>query len=199
MTGRASNLRKKTSMEERDPMKRQRKGADRLGFLLLVSALLLLFSCVSTGTSKDIRVSAPRVKRLEQGAYSLLRAGKTRFRLYTDAVSFAKDYAQIHSGTIPRPDPPKVNFGRYLVAAAYMGRRSTAGYSIDLVPSMVDTPKESAWLSLTVLATEPPADALTAQVLTSPYVLLKIPRNSWKGIHFRDTAGEILAGLPVAR
>jgi len=168
----------------------------RVGTALL--ALLILAGCAAPpfGLPPEGRGAGPRLERLEQGAYSLLLVDRMRFRIYTDARSFAADYRKVHAGTMPGPDPPSVDFGREVVAAVYLGRRPTAGYAVDLVPS-AGGGDAGGWLNLTVRVTEPPEGALVAQVLTSPYVMVRVPRKGWKGIHFRDETGRILKGLPI--
>lgn len=166
--------------------------------LAITGLALVLFSlgCATPQAMREQYVTAaPDFYRLEQGAYSLLLTNGMKFRLYADEDSFAKDYGQIHSGTFPKPKAPSINFDKWVVAGAFLGRMPTAGYSIDLVRDESVAETEDAWLVLNVVIKEPPEGSVTAQVLTSPYVLVKLPRGVWEGVHFRGADGRELSGL----
>lgn len=165
-----------------------------------ISLVMVIFSLGCT-TPQALRqkyvTAAPDLYRLEQGAYSLLLTDGMKFRIYADSDTFARDYERIHSGTMPRPKAPSVNFDKWVVAGAFLGRRPTAGYSIDLVRDEAVAKAGDSWLVLDVVVNEPPEGAVTAQVLTSPYVLVRLPRGMWEGVHFRGADGKELSGLRI--
>jgi len=79
-------------------------------------------------------------------------------------------WATLWARHAPGRERPAVDFSREIVIAIFMGQRTTAGYAVDVVgvreeggATVVDY-KESA----------PPRDAITAQVMTSPFVMVAI-------------------------
>jgi len=76
-----------------------------------------------------------------------------------------------HAGNRERP---AVDFSREMVVALFAGTRPTAGYGVEIVGVRADGDttiveyRESA----------PPRDAITAQVMTSPFVMVAIPKSA---------------------
>jgi hypothetical protein len=67
---------------------------------------------------------------------------------------------------------PKVDFGSEMVVGVFMGSRPTAGFGVELV----GTREDGGALIVQYRETAPGAGQMTAQVLTSPYHLVSIPR-----------------------
>jgi PrcB C-terminal len=67
---------------------------------------------------------------------------------------------------------PAVDFGKEMVAAVFLGSRPTAGFSIEIV----GTREEGAALIVQYRETRPPAGGIVAQVLTSPYHIVAVPK-----------------------
>jgi len=72
--------------------------------------------------------------------------------------------------TSDRPVPP-VDFGREMVIAVFMGSRPTAAYSVEV--ASVEARDGKTVVSYRELA--PARDAMTAQILTSPYHIVAVP------------------------
>jgi len=86
---------------------------------------------------------------------------------------------------------PNVDFNRSGVIAVYMGKHSTAGYQVGLASGTAAISGHD--LTLLVSWVEPPADALMAQVITSPCVLVSIPKGDYAAIRVVDEAGRLRA------
>ena len=72
----------------------------------------------------------------------------------------------------PDRPQPKIDFGREMVAAVFLGSRPTAGFAIDVVGA-----KEAAGaLVVQYRETRPAKGTLSAQVITSPYAIVALPR-----------------------
>jgi len=115
------------------------------------------------------------------------------FAVYADESSFAAAFAAIHAGELPSPPVPGVDFDRWLVAAGFLGQHPTAGYGIDLASARVEGDR----LVVTVVRRAPPAGAITAQVITTPYCLVRLARGGGRTVRFVDEAGQRLAELPL--
>jgi uncharacterized membrane protein len=68
---------------------------------------------------------------------------------------------------------PEVDFGDRMIAAVFAGERPTPGFDI----AITDARREGAALALIVTEATPPADRVVAQVITSPFHIVRLPRN----------------------
>jgi len=92
------------------------------------------------------------------------------------------------------PSPP-IDFAREGVLAVYMGQRPTAGYGLALHDPTVAI---AGGVGTVVVRFEEPAPgAMVAQVLTSPCLLLRLPREDLREVRVVDPAGAVRAVAPV--
>jgi hypothetical protein len=64
-----------------------------------------------------------------------------------------------------------VDFSKEMVVGVFLGSRPTAGYTLEIVSATQDGGK----LTVRYREASPPRDAITAQVLTSPYHIVALP------------------------
>jgi PrcB C-terminal len=76
-----------------------------------------------------------------------------------------------HAGERPRP---AVNFARDMVVGVFLGSRPTAGFDVEIVGAR----EEGDALVVQYRETRPAAGNVTAQVLTSPYHLVAVPKHA---------------------
>jgi hypothetical protein len=89
------------------------------------------------------------------------------------SVRTAADWATLwvrHAGERERP---KVDFAREMVVGVFMGSRPTAGFSVEIVRAR----EEGQALVVEYRETRAASNAVTAQVLTSPYHIVAVPRH----------------------
>ncbi len=72
---------------------------------------------------------------------------------------------RLHRRRTPKPQPPELSFEEGVVIGAFMGRRPTGGYAIE-VSSIVHSGDE---LVVEITRREPGPDEIVTQALTSPY------------------------------
>ena len=72
----------------------------------------------------------------------------------------------------PDRPQPKVDFGREMVAAVFLGSRPSAGFAIDIL----GTKEDAGTLVVQYRATQPAQGQLSAQVITSAYAIVALPR-----------------------
>ena len=92
----------------------------------------------------------------------------------------ADDWAKLwnlHAGERTRPT---VDFTRDVVVAVFLGTRPTAGFSIEIT----GVRQEGQTLVVSYKETRPAADSVAAQVLTSPYHIVAVPRGSTTDVKF---------------
>lgn len=91
--------------------------------------------------------------------------------------------------------PPEVNFERAAVLLIEMGRRNTGGYGLQLVDRYPDIVGERA--RVRVAWNRPAEDVMVPQVLTSPCLMLEIPRGRYSSVQVIDQAGRVRVTVPV--
>ncbi len=76
--------------------------------------------------------------------------------------------------------PPAVDFSREMVLAVFQGQKSSGGYAVTILSAK----EEKGALLVTVREQSPPPDAMSIQVLTSPYHVVAVKRSKlpvkWK-------------------
>jgi hypothetical protein len=73
----------------------------------------------------------------------------------------------------PGRKQPQVDFGRDMIAGVFLGTRPTAGYGVEILSAS----NQGGTLIVRYRETRPAADAITAQIITSPYHLVAPPRH----------------------
>lgn len=76
-----------------------------------------------------------------------------------------------------------------------MGRRPTGGYGLSLLSAMARVADGAA--SIRIEWREPPPEMFVAQVITSPCLILKVPRSGIRVVHIEDQDGVERASVPV--
>jgi hypothetical protein len=108
--------------------------------------------------------AAPRT--IEKGDQSNIEDA-TQKVIQTDA-----EWAALWRRHAPDRPMPKVNFAREMVIGVFMGSRSNAGFSTEVISAVA----VKGVLVVQYRETIPSRGAITAQVLTFPYHLVAIPK-----------------------
>lgn len=103
------------------------------------------------------------------------------------------------SGQLPAQDQAAAlesDFNTSRILIARMGQQPTAGYSTKLDTGSCSISQETAHISL--IWTEPSPDLVAAQVITSPFILLKLSKGGYDSVEVVDQNERSLFNLPVA-
>ena len=92
------------------------------------------------------------------------------------------------ANTLPAQTP---DFAKYGVLQVFMGQQSTGGYQLRLLHPRVEHLASGA--TVRIAWQSPPPGALTPQVITSPCLLLAVPRGSYQSITVTDQTGRVRA------
>ena len=84
----------------------------------------------------------------------------------------AEAWATLWREHAPNRPQPAVDFSREMVVGVFLGTRATAGFAVEVVGAR-DAGNET---TVQYRETTPARDAITAQVLTSPYHLVATPK-----------------------
>jgi len=84
----------------------------------------------------------------------------------------------------PQSPAPAVEFADSMVVGVFLGSRPTAGFSVDITAAKV----EAGGLVVEYVEKRPSVDTVVAQVLTSPYHLVRVTRTGGP-VEFRRVNG----------
>jgi hypothetical protein len=90
---------------------------------------------------------------------------------------------------------PKIDFGREGVVLVSMGQRRTGGYALTLADPKVNIANGIA--TMVVAFEEPPPGAMVTQALTSPCLLVRVPKSGIRELRVVDTSGTVRAAVAV--
>ena len=77
-----------------------------------------------------------------------------------------------------------MDFSKHAVAAVFLGTRMTGGFSVEIV----GTRRDGDTLAIEYAERRPDSDAIVAQVLTSPFHIVTVPRHQGP-VRFQKRAG----------
>jgi hypothetical protein len=89
------------------------------------------------------------------------------------AVQSAAEWSALWSQHAGERARPAVDFTKEMVLAVFLGTRPTAGFSVEIVGARED----GGALIVSYRETRPAPGGVTAQVLTSPYHLVAVPKH----------------------
>jgi hypothetical protein len=108
----------------------------------------------------------------------------------SDALEAAMKRCRSHRIGAPSDNLPHVDFNRFGVLAVEMGRRSSAGYGFET--DKMTARRTGKTVTVTLPYMQPAPDAMTAMVMTAPWILIRIPLESFNEIRVVDQAGALL-------
>ena len=83
----------------------------------------------------------------------------------------------LHAGERARP---AIDFSKEIVIGVFMGSRPSAGFSVEIVRVR----EEGASLVVSYRETRPAPDSVAAQVLTSPFHIVAVPKGATTDVKF---------------
>ena len=126
--------------------------------------MLLTLLTLSLAFALQTAPAAPRT--IEKGDQSNIDDA-TQVVIKTDA-----EWAALWRRHAPDRPMPNVDFGREIVIGVFMGSRSNAGFSTEVISALA----VKGVLIVKYRETLPSRDAITAQILTFPYHLVALPK-----------------------
>ena len=157
-----------------------------IGFLTLLSA------CRINGIP-ETPTTTVEAALLTQSTHCWNKSVEPSVEWITNSKAYRSAYNQTKKHILGDASKPQyVDFNRLGVIAVYMGRRPTAGYQVSLASITAEVGVHNE-LTLAVSWIEPPVDALLAQVITSPCILVSIPKDDYSTIKTVDEGSRIRA------
>jgi PrcB C-terminal len=81
---------------------------------------------------------------------------------------------------LPTPAPSTPDFSKEMVVGVFLGTKPTPGYGVTIVSATT----EGGVLRVRYREASPPADAISAQVITYPYHIVAIPKPAATEVKF---------------
>jgi len=115
-------------------------------------------------------------------------------KLIQNELSLANWWQPLANQQFPvKPLPQElgaIDFDKTILIIVLMGSRPTAGYSIELYDDQA--PVQVTALTIPAIWKEPTHDAMVAQIMTSPCVVISMPAKHYETVAVRDQQGNTL-------
>jgi hypothetical protein len=112
-----------------------------------------------------IQSAMPALRTVEKGDQSNFDEGKQVI------VRTPGEWNALWHAHSPDRPQPRVDLSRDMIVAVFLGSRNTAGYAVTIESVQAD----HGTVVVRYRQTDPPRDAITAQVITSPYHIVAVP------------------------
>jgi len=136
--------------------------------------MMAMLTMLLAATLQAANTNTVPMRSIDKGVMSNMDDGRQASARSVE--EWAKLWNQ-HAGERTRPS---VDFTREVVAAVFLGTRPTAGFAIEIVRVR----QEGVALVVEYKETRPAPDSVAAQVLTSPYHIVAVPRGSTTEVKF---------------
>ncbi|MBI4849724.1 MAG: protease complex subunit PrcB family protein [Nitrospirae bacterium] len=115
----------------------------------------------------------------------------------SDAEAYSRIYGRLrkHIIGIENDKAPEVDFTAENILLVEMGQRSTAGHEIGLAGNAVSVSNAIADVKISWI--EPREVYVTAQVITSPCVIIKLPKGNYSHVRISDQNNKVRVELDV--
>lgn len=133
---------------------------------LLTTLLAATLQAASPNTVPMRSIDKGMMSNMDDGRQASARTAADWDRLWTQ-----------HAGERTRPS---VDFTKEVVVGVFLGTRPTGGFSIEIVRVR----QEGAALVVEYKETRPAPDSVAAQVLTSPYHIVAVPKGTTTDVKF---------------
>jgi len=136
----------------------------------MMNTMVLLLALMQGGSSMPMRT-------IEHGAQTFIEEAKQV------VIRTPEEWAALWKQNAANRPAPAVDFTREMVVGVFLGTRNTAGYSVEIV----GVEKDAAGILVRYRERSPARGMMTAQVITSPYHLVAVPKTEG-AVRFEKTA-----------
>lgn len=168
----------------------------KLAYISVCCLMIVVAACVaSTGGQPG---KAPlSVETILTSQICLPSADSWTVTWISSQDEFQKMFARARSNRIggPSQGPPSIDFASNGVLAVEMGEKPTAGYGFDTDALTVSITEDTAVVKLP--HRQPVPGTATAQMVTSPCILLQLSKGGYRSIRVVDQNGRTLSEVTV--
>jgi hypothetical protein len=142
---------------------------------VMPAAAIAVLSLTGWGLADEAGTPVPIIKQW-QGAYSA--QDKPKREIVRDVKGWESLWRAMKGKRVPLPELPEVDFQKHMVIGAFMGSRSTGGYSVHITRI-----EQNDKIVVTVRETAPGPGDMVTMALTAPYHVVLVP-HSEKPVEF---------------
>lgn len=137
------------------------------------------------------------IRTLYSSAVGDIRLQQAAATWLDSPAALAAAFSRVTRSRLQAGTPPAVDFDDHGVLLVEMGRRNTGGYRLSLVEPRLRLVGDRALVHVAWI--DPGARAILTQVITSPCLLLEIPRAGFSSIQVVDQEGRVRATVEVGK
>lgn len=169
-----------------------------LKIAILCAVLLFSYGCAGKNSHSE-QESKLEVRLLWQGS----QCGNDRPAPHAVWIEnpdqFKKNYAQLtkHSFNAKQNLLSGVDFSREGILIAKMGQQPTGGYGMDLKQGFAVLSDDTAILKISWI--EPPPGSILPQVITSPCLVIILPKGPYSRIHLLDQNNRLRMRVQISQ
>jgi len=126
-----------------------------------------------------------KFETFKKGFYSGIRE-KGEF-IIKNKEDFLKLWKNLSANFIPPPEPPEINFEKFMLIAVFMGNKSTGGFNIQ-IERIIEKNEE---ISVYVKEESPGKNCIVTMAFTQPYHIVKLEKKNKKiKFYYKNTIKE---------
>lgn len=150
--------------------------------LLIVVLFGGLTACITQTAGTDVPAVETISKSTQCSFYK--KEGKAIWLDNEESLTAEWEKISAQGLALSKTKAPEVDFTREGIVAVFMGQRASAGYHLTMEPQTPIVAEGIASLNLHYIS--PPEGAMSAQVMTSPCLLLKLEKGAFRKIRIVD-------------
>ena len=147
---------------------------------VVLSGVIAMFSGNATGAEQDTKSEQTKEGEIKEVIvnYDIIQSGTYSGKkdavaqVIQDRVEWEKLWKQHVSVLVPQPPLPDVDFESEVVVAIFAGEKKSGGYAVMIKKATI----EANDVVIRYKLTEPQPNSFTLQVITQPFVLLKMDK-----------------------
>jgi hypothetical protein len=165
-------------------------------FLLILT--MLLPGCAQSNP-RERRQGEAWVKLIASGIHGTSRNRIPSIKWITTPEQFRDVIAELGKQQFSesKGNVPIIDFEQYRVLWIEMGQQTTGGYALSLDQESSD--RSSGIAVIRVNWSKPQEGAILAQIITAPYLLLKLAKNNYRRILIKDQGNHILFNVAAPK
>ncbi len=156
------------------------------------SLVVFLFTSCSAATGGKEKSISQEVTVLEAGIYGRFQQEGAVIRVAKDQPTFTAIFGELHAGILPPPSPPEIDYGKSISVFVILDQKPTGGWSLSFKNALLAKDQ----LKLVLSIDRPQPGMMTVQVLTRPFVVLKLPLEKFSSIVAQTPEGRTIAHWP---
>ncbi|NOX43347.1 MAG: protease complex subunit PrcB family protein [Gammaproteobacteria bacterium] len=163
-----------------------------LTFLLIIFSPFYLVACGSNPKKSD----PDKVTQIYSGFHCGSQSRSAYVEWVDDSMLLERAFAKLSNQfSTARTPPPAVDFSRERIVIIHMGQMPTAGYSLRLASDALIIRKQTVELNMEWA--KPQRGMMSAQIITNPCAVIKIPVADYKRLQVVDADGEARLKIDV--